>query len=150
MSKKSRVSLSVRLQPYSGTLLAEVASWLNSLERDEANRLIAEALIMAYLPYARVAAGAEQAELERCCWETQDMLDKHGFNLRQALRVAQPQWHPNYLMPSVVRSPSRGSTIETNDEIMSDSVESSQPIAPQSQIEGEGNVSDLDAIFGDD
>ena len=150
MNKKSRVSLSVRLQPYSGTLLAEVASWLNSLERDEVNRLIAEAIIMAYLPYARAATGADQTEIERCCWETQDMLDKHGFNLRQALRVPQPQWHPNYMMPSVVRSPSRVETVGTKDEIVSDSVESSESIAPQSQIEGEGNVSDLDAIFGDD
>ena len=150
MSKKSRVSLSVRLQPYSGTLLAEVASWLNSLERDEVNRLIAEAIIMAYLPYARAATGADQTELERCCWETQDMLDKHGFNLRQALQVPQPQWHTNYLMPSVVRSLSPLETIGTKNEIVSDSVESSESIAPQSQIEGEGNVSDLDAIFGDD
>ena len=146
MSKKSRVSLSVRLQPYSGTLLAEVASWLNSLERDEVNRLIAEAIIMAYLPYARAATGAEPTEIERCCWETQDMLDKHGFNLRQALRVRRPQWQTNYMMPF----PSRLQTVGTKDEIVPDSVESSESIAPQSQIEGEGNVSDLDAIFGDD
>ena len=146
MNKKSRVSLSVRLQPYSGTLLAEVASWLNSLERDEVNRLIAEAIIMAYLPYARAATGADQTEIERCCWETQDMLDKHGFNLRQALRISQPQWQPNYMMPF----PSRLQTVGTKDEIVSDSVESSESNAPQSQIEGEGNVSDLDAIFGDD
>lgn len=150
MSKKSRVSLSVRLQPYAGTLLAEVASWLNSQERDEVNRLIAEAIIMAYLPYARAATGADQTEIERCCWETQDMLDKHGFNLRQALRVSQPQWQTNYRIPSVVGFPSRLETVGTKDEIVSESVESSESNAPQSQIEGEGNVSDLDAIFGDD
>ena len=95
MNKKiKRVSFSLRLQPYSGTLMAEVADWLNELERDEAKKMVEAALIMAYLPLARARAGTERAEIERCYWEAQDLLDKHGSNLRQTLRVSQPQWHP--------------------------------------------------------
>ena len=29
------------------------------------------------------------------------MLDKHGFNLRQALQVAQPQWHLNSISQGI-------------------------------------------------
>ncbi|NJO99070.1 MAG: hypothetical protein HC764_26310 [Pleurocapsa sp. CRU_1_2] len=105
MSKKKRISLSTRLQPYSGTLLAEVVEWLNSKERDEKNSLIADAVIMAYLPYARASLGVDSTEIERCCWETQNLLDKHGFNLRQSLQVSQPQWHST-AMPTTVSTTS--------------------------------------------
>ena len=60
MSKRKRVSLSTRLQPYSGTLLAEVVEWLNGHENDEKNNLIADAMIMAYLPYARASKGVSK------------------------------------------------------------------------------------------
>ena len=149
MNKRKRVSLSTRLQPYSGTLLAEVVNWLNSQERDEMNRLIADAIIMAYLPYARASdENVSTTELERCCWETQNMLDKHGFNLRQSLQISQPQWHSTVMSPAVPRSNSNsrhtvnGSgnyDLESNDE---------EESIPQSLIEGEGEE-DGD-LFADD
>jgi hypothetical protein len=40
MKQKKRVSLSIRFQPYSGTLLAEVLEWLNSHENDKKNNLV--------------------------------------------------------------------------------------------------------------
>ena len=145
MSKRKRVSLSVRLQPYEGTLLAEVASWLNSLEREEASRLISEAIVMAYLPYARSSGGAVPEEISRCCWETQDLLDKHGFNLRQALQVSQPQWSKNYISPST-SSVDVVSTPQDESEIDSIAAHSN----PQDQFQHQSNVKELDAIFGDD
>lgn len=146
MVKRKRVSLSVRLQPYSGTLMAEVADWLNSVERDEARKLIEAALIMAYLPYARSNSGASDAEIERCCWETQDLLDKHGFNLRQVLRVSQPQWRGSELTPQTV-----GKAVFSPEVAEEAAVESNQEdSSPSSRIEGKGSYSDIDALFGDD
>jgi hypothetical protein len=55
MPKNNRVrkSLSLRFQPYEGTPLAEVADYLNGLDKEEATRKIGEILVMAFLPYAR-------------------------------------------------------------------------------------------------
>jgi hypothetical protein len=147
MNKRKRVSLSIRLQPYSGTLLAEVVEWLNSHENDEKNSLIADAVIMAYLPYARASKDASPSEIERCCWETQNMLDKYGFNLRQALQVSQPQWHPA-VMSTVVAAPASTSPSSTNDvsKQPTESFEQESKI-PQSLIEGEHDDSDF---FDDD
>lgn len=146
MVKRKRISLSVRLQPYSGTLMAEVASWLNSLERDEAKRMVEAALVMAYLPYARASGDADAKEIERCCWETQDLLDKHGYNLRQTLQVSQPGWQHH--------EPPRTEKASTKDELVdsrSSTVESETEISfPESRIKGIGHHRDLDALFGDD
>jgi hypothetical protein len=147
MNKKKRVSLSIRLQPYTGTLLAEVVEWLNSHENDEKNNLIADAVVMAYLPYARASKEASPSELERCCWETQNMLDKHGFNLRQSLQVSQPQWHPA-VMPTVVSAHSSTNQYSTNGfrgELTEDFEQEEK--TPQSLIEGEHDDDDL---FDDD
>ena len=144
---RKRVSLSVRLQPYEGTLLASVASWLNSLERDEAKKMIEAALVMAYLPYARAEEGASRDEIERCCWETQDLLDKHGFNLRQALQVSQQDWLAIRNHQTMVREVTPTNSV------------SSEPVplpkkksldSPVSQIKGQGTYRDVDALFGDD
>ncbi|MGV2829337.1 hypothetical protein [Myxosarcina sp. GI1(2024)] len=147
MSKRKRVSLSTRLQPYSGTLLAEVVEWLNSHQNDEKNNLIADAVVMAYLPYARASQGVDSTEIERCCWETQNLLDKHGFNLRSSLRVSQPQWHSN-VMPTTVAHGSRNSqhTVNnSNPQIELD--EDDEELIPKSLIEGEEGDDDL---FPDD
>ena len=148
MKGKKRVSLSVRLQPYEGTLLAEVASWLNGLERDEAKKMVEAALVLAYLPYARAESGASKDEVERCCWETQDLLDKHGFNLRSSLQVSQRAWlaHKNSV-------PSMGVEITPTNSVVDESVSLSSRESidsPVSQIKGQGNYKDVDALFGDD
>ncbi|MEO0845723.1 MAG: hypothetical protein AAFY50_04775 [Cyanobacteria bacterium J06648_1] len=146
MSKKKRVSLSIRLQPYSGTLLAEVVEWLNSHENDEKNNMIASAVVMAYLPYARASQNISKTEIERCCWETQNMLDKHGFNLRQSLQVSQPQWHST-VVPTVVSA--SGTTTQPEKE----GKNSLQPLededsVPSSLIAGEGEYDN--SPFADD
>ena len=144
MSKRKRVSLSTRLQPYSGTLLAEVVEWLNEHENDEKNNLIADAVIMAYLPYARASQDVSKTELERCCWETQNLLDKHGFNLRSSLQVSQQGWHPT-VMPRAVLTSDITTQPEANG---SHSQLENEEIIPQSLIKGEES-SDND-LFADD
>jgi hypothetical protein len=146
MSLRKRVSLSTRLQPYSGTLLAEVVEWLNSHENDEKNNLIADAVVMAYLPYARADQGVDPIEIERCCWETQNLLDKHGFNLRQSLQVSQPQWH-SAVVPSVVAQSSlNGRHTDSNSNHQLD--EDDEELIPKSLIEGDGDGDD--DLFADD
>lgn len=93
MDKNQRVNLSVRLQPYEGSLLAEVAEWLNSLPGGDKNERISAALIMAYLAYARGAReDISNKELVRCCWQTIDLLEKHGANLLHYFQVPNPAW----------------------------------------------------------
>ena len=150
MSKRKRVSLSTRLQPYSGTLLAEVVDWLNSKERDEKNNLIADAVVMAYLPYARASQDVSKTEIERCCWETQNLLDKHGFNLRQSLRVSQPQWHstvvPNVVAQNALNSQHTDSN--SNHKLELDRDEDNEELIPKSLIEGDSDRDD--DLFPDD
>jgi hypothetical protein len=159
VAKRRRLSLSVRLQPYEGTTLAEVVEWLNSMESSEMSRLLSEAIVMAYLPYARSAAGETLDEIERCCWETQDRLMNHGFNMRQALRVAQPQFGKGsgMVMPSTPvdrqknNSPTdlNESPIEDELKISHKSNESARSFALDLS-NGSGSVGDVDAVFGDD
>lgn len=153
MNQKKRLSLSVntRLQPYPNTLMAEVAEWLNSHETSQKNDLIAEALIMAYLPYARAKQGVSQMEIERCCWETQDRLDKHGFNLRQSLYVAQPQWHSASVpsVTSVTSSHSLASGYQEKALSPQEEIENEEEdFGPSNLIAGEHSV-EVD-LFGDD
>ena len=154
MNKVKRVSLSIntRLQPHSNTLIGEVAEWLNSHENSEKNNLIAEALIMAYLPYARAKQGVGQMEIERCCWETQNMLDKHGFNLRQSLRVAQPQWRsaPVHSNTPPLNSPSqnRENDSPAQTEVESDKREDEENFIPSNLLDGE--YSNEMSFFDDD
>lgn len=147
MSLRKRVSLSTRLQPYSGTLLAEVVEWLNSHENDEKNNLIADAVVMAYLPYARASKDASMTEIERCCWETQNMLDKHGFNLRQSLQVSQPQWHST-VVPTVVSASGITTHPEKEGENSTTELEDESDLVPSSLIAGEGEYDD--SSFADD
>ena len=147
MSKRKRVSLSSRLQPYSGTLLAEVVEWLNSHENDEKNNLIADAVVMAYLPYARASKEVSPTEIERCCWETQNMLDKHGFNLRQSLQISQPQWHST-VIPSTVSAYSPTVQSEKDAEQPSVNREEEEDLVPASLIDGD--CDDDGNLFSDD
>lgn len=145
MSKKNeRVSFSLRLQPYTGSLMAEIVNWLNLLERDEAKKKIEAALIMAYLPLAKDNSGAERAAIERSCWETQDLLDKHGSSLRQILDVPQLEWYKYEAIHQVKQEVELVKAEEVFVE------ESSVDNFPESQIEGKGSFEDTDAFFGDD
>ena len=147
MSKRKRVSLSTRLQPYSGTLLAEVVDWLNSHENDEKNNLIADAVVMAYLPYARASQGVSKAEIERCCWETQNMLDEHGFKLRSSLQVSQQGWHST-VVPTTVSTIGSTEMDRQKSELSLPETESDEDSIPSSLIKGAGDRDD--DLFPDD
>lgn len=85
---KKRLSLTMRLQPYDGDVLAEVVDYLNSLPKDEAQRKVADILVAAFLPVARYSSGNFTREQIRfACWEAQDSLNKHGSYMRFALGV---------------------------------------------------------------
>lgn len=147
---RRRKSFNLRLQPYEGTLLAEVVVYLNSLERDEANRKIAALLIMCLLPLARQKQGEVFSEQEKrmCCLEACDALSKHSSFLRQALRVSQPQFEMPYLM-----APMMGSfpSVEEQRGLIEKESSSSAPQTKLSpSIEGKGSAADVDSIFGDD
>jgi hypothetical protein len=51
---KSRKSLSIRLQPYEGTPMAEVADYLNDLDSGTALRKVEDFLVLGLLAYARL------------------------------------------------------------------------------------------------
>ena len=77
-TKRVRKSLSLRLQPYEGTPLAEVADYLNSLDKEEATRRIGEILVMAFLPYASKGnAECKTDKLRSTFLIARDMADKH-------------------------------------------------------------------------
>jgi hypothetical protein len=138
------------LQPYEGTVLAEVVDYLNSLERDEVSRKIADALIMCFLPLARQERGEEleREALRMTCLEACDALSKHASYLRQALKVSQPQFEMPYpIAPSLLPSPSIQGTVSSSQ------VNSPDPPTenkPSPSIQGKGSAADVDAIFGDD
>jgi len=46
VESKSRKSFTLRLQPYEGTIIAEVVEYLNSLDNQEINQTIIHILIM--------------------------------------------------------------------------------------------------------
>jgi hypothetical protein len=113
--------------------------------------------LMAYLPYARAMAGEDREEIERCCWETTDRLNNHGFMMRQALRVAQPQFTDAYLTrPVVVDSNYSEAVVKSNRESSNrerKTVSKSEPTQPntmQSRLSELGSASEVSSVFGDD
>ncbi|MEM7580668.1 MAG: hypothetical protein AAF316_12645 [Cyanobacteria bacterium P01_A01_bin.80] len=146
---RARHSLSLRLQPYEGDLMAEVASYLNGLPKDERNRKVADILVAALLPLARYKSGNYTHEkLRFACWESQDCLNKHGSNMRLALGVEQPQFmHNDYTgrvdnyRSDVVKSNKESPEVETVDKTVEDNKDW--------QVSGEASSDDLDNVFGD-
>jgi hypothetical protein len=148
-ARRKRVSLSLRLQPYEGDPMAEVAHYLNSLPKDEVNRKVADILVAALLPIARYHSGNYTPEqLRFACWESQDCLNKHGSNTRLALGVEQPQ----FVLPQQValQSPMMANGNDNN-YLKEDVVEETQKeFRPTSLVQGKASSSDLSSIFGDD
>lgn len=91
MSSQKRLNLSLRLQPLEDSLLGEITEWLNSMPKQEKNNKISEALILAYLAYARgVREQTSDEEVRRCCWQNVDSLDKHRANILNYFSVDDP------------------------------------------------------------
>ena len=151
-TKKKRLSLTMRLQPYEGDVLAEVVNYLNSLPKDEAQRKVADILVAAFLPVARFKSGNFTPEQIRfACWEAQDSLNKHGSYMRLALSVEQPQFvlsQPALAAPVVtVNAPSYNSNALESPELEEEATDS---IRPASIVQGQASSQELDAIFGGD
>ncbi|MBD2248489.1 hypothetical protein [Nostoc sp. FACHB-888] len=151
-SKKKRKSLSLRLQPYEGDVLAEVVDYLNSLPKDEAQRKVADILVAAFLPVARFKSGNFTPEQIRfACWEAQDSLNKHGSYMRLAMGVEQPQFvlsQPALTAPVVaVNAPAYKSNVLESPELEGEAADS---IRPASIVQGQASSQELDAIFGAD
>jgi hypothetical protein len=150
--RRKRVSLSLRLQPYSGDPMAEVADYLNSLPKDEVNRKVADILVAALLPYARYKCGNYTPEqLRMSCWEAQDSLNKHGSNMRLAMGVEQPQFVLPQVAPvaGVVVNADQSAVFGKTTKQEDITVEGEQKKRPTSMVQGKASSQDLDDIFGD-
>ncbi|MDZ8083374.1 MAG: hypothetical protein RMX35_30455 [Nostoc sp. DcaGUA01] len=149
-SKKKRKSLSLRLQPYEGDVLAEVVDYLNSLPKDEAQRKVADILVAAFLPVARYSSGNFTREQIRfACWEAQDSLNKHGSYMRFALGVEQPQFvlsQPALPAPVVTVNAPPNIALESPEL----EAEAADSIRPATLVQGQASSQELDAIFGGD
>jgi hypothetical protein len=154
---KKRLSLSLRLQPYEGDVLAEVVDYLNSLPKDEAHRKVADILVAAFLPLARYQSGKYTPEqLRFACWEAQDSLNKHGSNLRLALSVEQPQfvlphqWQPTSTSFVAGVNPNPPTHQNSASVPPEQEIEAEDLNRPTSLVQGQASSSELDAIFGAD
>ena len=158
MSKaKQRKSLSLRLQPYSGTPLAEVVDYLNSLEKEQANKKVGEILVMTLLPYARAHSSnfgtdGTSEELRLTCLESCDAMDKHASTMRQALRVEQPQFSSFYRMASVSSNglssngqKARRSVSEVSESDEEPDYETEEN--PSTLIQDKGSIEAVDSLF---
>ena len=86
-SKRGRKNLSLRLQPYEGTLLAEVVDYLNTLDKEEVNRKVAEILTISLLPLARYERGVSERVLRFSTLESCHALSQQAHFLRQVVGV---------------------------------------------------------------
>ncbi|MHC5713167.1 MAG: hypothetical protein ACYTX0_13665 [Nostoc sp.] len=152
-TRRKRVSLSLRLQPYEGDPMAEVVDYLNSLPKDEVNRKVADILVATLLPYARYHSGKyTQEQLRFACWEAQDSLNKHGSNMRLALGVEQPQFVlPNQVMPqSGVMVNANAPDYNSKTTLVENTLQEAEHKGrPTSMVQGKASSQDLDSIFGD-
>ena len=146
--KAARASFSLRLQPYDGSLLAEVVHYLNSLDRAEAQRRVESVLVMALLTQARLYDEAHSPEeRRRCCIEACDALDKHASMLRQLVGVeAAP------VVRSVAISEGSGAARRVNGEEGQDEDEGNgeedEGVPPKARLSAIANPDDVDALFG--
>ena len=145
MTTNKRRNFNLRLQPYDGSLLAEVVDYLNSLERDELNKVISDLLISAFLPLARHNAGNYLPEqLRITCINSCDSLLRHSEYIRQVLQVN----HPRTIQVLL------SNIIQTDDLIHTSSSVHSSPksSAPSSDsVPSHSNpADDMDKLFGFD
>jgi hypothetical protein len=142
MSKNNRVrkSLSLRLQPYEGTPLAEVADYLNGLDKEEATRKIGEILVMAFLPYARLEANKPTSnKLNSAFLIARDMADKHFGVMALALGL-----DAVYAVATPLTIAGGSLKSEVAGEEVSDEVEEED----SSLIEGKVRATEIGKLFG--
>jgi hypothetical protein len=155
--RKKRYSLSLRLQPYEGDLMAEVVDYLNGLPSCEMNRKVADILVAALLPLARYESGNYTSEqLRFACWESQDCLNKHGSNMRLALGVEQPQFVlPSHTVPGAYQHLTNNNINVSNgkaSEQLSETEESEEDTVdnkPNYLVESKADKASKNSLFGD-
>jgi hypothetical protein len=86
-NKRGRKNLSLRLQPYEGTLLAEVVDYLNTLDKEEVNRRVAEILTISLLPLARYERGVSERVLRFSTLESCHALSQQAVGVEVELGV---------------------------------------------------------------
>lgn len=152
-AKSRRPSFSLRLQPYEGSLLAEVVQFLNSLDRAEANRRVENVLVMALLAQARLYdAEYSGEERRRCCIEACDALEKHASALRQLVGVEAPMSWAGERRYEATAMTNGGVVLEGTaqasvaEEIADDEGPGLPP--PKAKREGKARPADVDALFG--
>lgn len=146
-NNKKRVDLILRLQGYANDPITEVIEYLKSLPDYEMRQRINSFLVGGFLPYARHHQGNyESEEISYLCWQSEDILSKHSFYMRCALRVKQQQLAQSQYIPT-------NPTVYTNNSIQSqtdDEMDDDDEIdEPQPIIKGEMSSEDIDRIFGD-
>lgn len=144
MKSRRRKSLSLRLQPYEGTPLAEVVDYLNAMDKDGANKQVSEILVMCLLPYVRKYSDHPYTaeELRMTCLEACDAMDKHASTMRQALMVEQPRFS-GYYQIAPTNGYEHGNGVEVTAEVEPEAE------SPKSLLSGKGSSADVDALFGD-
>jgi hypothetical protein len=142
MPKNNRVrkSLSLRLQPYEGTPLAEVVDYLNSLDKEEATRKIGEILVMAFLPYARLEGDKSTSnKLNSAFLIARDMADKHFGVMALALGL-----DAVYAVATPLTLAGGGLKPEVSEEEVSDETEERD----SGLIEGKVRATEIGKLFG--
>ena len=158
-AKAARSSFSLRLQPYQGSLLAEVVQYLNALERSDAMRQVENVLVMALLAQARLYdEGRSAEERRRCCIEACDALDKHASMLRQLVGVERPVplgvvpyetgaiAQPHMTAHPVVAQVESDDFDEADEDDEDDENHGGWP--PKSRISGHASADEVNSLFG--
>ena len=151
--KGERRSFSLRLQPYDGSLLAEVVDYLNSGDRSDAQRQVEDVLVMCFLSKARLynecCSGEER---RRACIESCDALEKHASNLRQLVGVEMP-WQLN---AQALSSDARMTAARSSDppaavempRVEDDGNDDDDDFSvPEATLAGEASAAQMDAMF---
>jgi hypothetical protein len=134
VNKRQRKNYAMRLQPYEGSLLGEVVDYLNGLDRDEANRKIAEILTIAFLPLARYEQDLSERVLRSVTLESCNALSQHAHFLRQTIGVSVELPLEREIFPPQPKSPVKTTQEKTE--------EKSSP--PKSEF---GSIEVLDSLF---
>jgi hypothetical protein len=128
----------LRLQPYEGTPLAEVADYLNGLDKEEATRKIGEILVMAFLPYARLEGDKSTSnKLNSAFLIARDMADKHFGVMALALGLDAVY---------AVATPIAGASL--NPQIGEEEVSDETEEIDSSLIEGKVTATEIGKLFG--
>ncbi len=136
-SKRGRKNLSLRLQPYEGTLLAEVVDYLNTLDKEEVNRRVSEILTISLLPLARYERGVSEKVLRFSTLESCHALSQQAHFLRQVVGIEVDLPVVGEVLVASVKSQVKNTQIKDKVEVKS--------AHPKSEF---GAVDGLDDLFG--